>query len=315
MKIPITLSLISLSLDIYGQGCSDAGFCTMGAMKPDQSYSKRVEIKLRSLEINYYEGTSLLTAVIRAATIDFNFGISDQSSFQIKIPYQWAEGNLGENGGLSDLSLSYTKTLKTTEKWSVNGTIGTKIPSGDANKTVNNEFTGNQDAPLHMYYQNSLGSFDAIAGISAISRQWLFATGIQIALTENGNQFSWGEFPTYPEIDYLRRYDVGRDLKRGIDLMLRIERNWRFTNFNFSLGALPIFRVTKDKGIPAMETERRKIGGTTGMALSMLGSVGYQFDVNNSIKVIRGIKITDREVNPDGLTRHDVWSISYIYQF
>ncbi|MEM8940272.1 MAG: hypothetical protein AAGC64_13105 [Bacteroidota bacterium] len=315
MKIPITLSLISLSLDIYGQGCSDAGFCTMGAMKPDQSYSKRVEIKLRSLEINYYEGTSLLTAVIRAATIDFNFGISDQSSFQIKIPYQWAEGNLGENGGLSDLSLSYTKTLKTTEKWNVNGTIGTKIPSGDANKTVNNEFTGNQDAPLHMYYQNSLGSFDAIAGISAISRQWLFATGIQIALTENGNQFSWGEFPTYPEIDYLRRYDVGRDLKRGIDLMLRIERNWRFTNFNFSLGALPIFRVTKDKGIPAMGTERRKIGGTTGMALSMLGSVGYQFDVNNSIKVIRGIKITDREVNPDGLTRHDVWSISYIYQF
>ncbi|MEM6815835.1 MAG: hypothetical protein AAF600_15850 [Bacteroidota bacterium] len=315
MKIPLTLSLISLSFYIYGQGCSDAGFCTMGAMKPDQTYNKRIDVKLRSLEINYYEGTSLLTAVIRAATIDFNVGINDLSSFQIKIPYQWAKGNLGENGGLSDISLSYTKTLKTTEKWNINGTIGTKIPSGDANKTVNNEFTNNQDAPIHMYYQNSLGSFDAIAGISAISRKWLFASGIQIALTENGNQFSWGEFPTYPDIEYLRRYDVGRDLKRGIDLMLRIERNWRFTNFNFSVGALPIFRVTKDKGIPATETERRKIGGTTGMALSMLGSVGYQFDVNNSVKVIRGIKITDREVNPDGLTRDDVWSISYIYQF
>ncbi|MEM0941596.1 MAG: hypothetical protein AAGI25_17685 [Bacteroidota bacterium] len=315
MKIPLTLSLISLSFYIYGQGCSDAGFCTMGAMKPDQTYNKRIDVKLRSLEINYYEGTSLLTAVIRAATIDFNVGINDLSSFQIKIPYQWAKGNLGENGGLSDISLSYTKTLKTTEKWNINGTIGTKIPSGDANKTVDNEFTDNQDAPIHMYYQNSLGSFDAIAGISAISRKWLFASGIQIALTENGNQFSWGEFPTYPDIEYLRRYEVGRDLKRGIDLMLRIERNWRFTNFNFSVGALPIFRVTKDKGIPATETERRKIGGTTGMALSMLGSVGYQFDVNNSVKVIRGIKITDREVNPDGLTRDDVWSISYIYQF
>ena len=97
--------------------------------------------------------------------------------------------------------------------------------------------------------------------------------------------------------------------------MLRVERNWRFTNFNFSLGALPIWRITKDEAIPAMETERRKLEGTTGLALSVLGSFGYQFDVNNSIKVIRGIKVTDRDVNPDGLTRNDVWSLSYIYKF
>lgn len=292
----------------------------MGAMKPDQSYNKRIAIKLRSLEINYYKGKSTLSPEIFATTIDFNIGINDNSSFQIKVPYQWAKGNLGRNGGLSDISLSYTTTLKTTEKWNINGTLGTKIPSGDANKTINNEFTDGQDAPLHMYYQNSLGSFDAIAGISAISSDWLFATGIQIALTENNNQFTWEDglngFPDYPsQEDYLFKHDVGRELKRGIDVMFRVEKNWRFTNFNFSLGALPIFRITKDEGIPQGETERRKLDGTTGMALSVLGSFGYQFDVNNSVKIIRGVKITDREFNPDGLTRNSVWSISYIYKF
>lgn len=315
MRFIIITILASLPFWSFSQGCSDAGFCTMGAMKPDQSYNKRIDIKLRSIEFNYYRGTSLLTAVIHAATVDFNLGINDYSAFQIKVPYQWAKGNLGENGGLSDISLSYTRTLKTTEKWNINGTLGTKIPSGDANKTVNNEFTGGRDVPLHMYYQNSLGSFDAIAGISAISGKWLFATGVQVALTENGNQFVWPDFPGYPDPEYLQSHNIGRDLKRGIDVMLRIERNWRFTNFNFSLGALPIWRVTKDEGFAPMETERSKIDGTTGMALSVLGSFGYQFDVNNGIKIIRGIKVTDRDVNPDGLTRNDVWSVSYIYKF
>lgn len=316
MRLFIYLPFLVISLSGLGQGCSDAGFCTMGAMKPDQSYSKRIAIKLRSIEFNYYQGKSTLSAKIYAYTIDFNIGINDLSAFQIKVPYQTARGNLGENGGMSDISLSYTRMLKTNENWNINGSLGAKIPSGDANKTVNNVNTGFVDAPIHMYYQNSLGSYDAIAGISAISSKWLLATGIQVALTESNNQFTWGGFPDYPsQEDYLFLHDVGRELKRGVDVMLRVERNWRFTNFNFSLGALPIWRITKDVGIANGETERRKLEGTTGMALSALGSFGYQFDVNNAVKIIRAIKITEREFNPDGLTRNSVWSISYIYKF
>lgn len=315
MRAIIIILLMLLSQLSISQGCSDAGFCTMGAMRPDQNYSKLIAIKLRSLEVNYYKGKSTLSPVIYAATVDFNIGINDLSSFQIKVPYQWAKGNFGKNGGLSDISLSYTRTLSTNSKWNINGTLGAKIPSGDANKTVNNEFTNGEDVPLHMYYQNSLGSYDAIAGISALSRGWLVATGVQVALTKNNNQFAWGDFPNYPDRNYVEDYNRGKELKRGIDVMLRVEKNWRFTNYNFSLGALPIWRITKDEGINGETGIREKLDGTTGMALSVLGSFGYQFDVNNAVKVIRGIKITDREFNPDGLTRNNVWSISYIYKF
>lgn len=297
------------------QGCSDAGFCTMGAMKPDQNYSKRIAIKLRSVEFNYYRGTSLLTPIIYAATVDFTLGINDYSSFQIKLPYQWVKGTLGETAGLGDISLSYTRLLKATNKWNINGTIGTKIPSNDSNTTVNNEHTGGVDVPVHMYYQQSLGSYDAIAGISAISNNWLFAAGVQIALTRNNNQFVWSGFPNYPDPEYVRSYNIGRELLRGIDVMLRVERNWRFTNFNFSLGALPIYRITQDEGIPAGSTERAKLPNTTGLALAVLASFGYHFDVNNSVKIIQGIKLVDRDFNPDGLTRDEVLSISYIYKF
>jgi len=316
MRPLITLLVcIILSLKGYAQGCSDAGFCTMGAMKPDQNYSKRIAIKLRSVELNYYRGTSIISPVIYAMTVDFTLGINDYSSVQIKLPYQWIKGNLGENAGLGDISLSYTRLLKATNDWNINGTLGAKIPTNDANATVNNEHTGGVDSPIHMYYQTSLGSYDAIAGVSAISNEWLFATGIQIALTENNNQFTWGGFPNYPDQEYLEKNNRGAELKRGIDVMLRVERNWRFTNFNFSLGALPSWRITKDEAIIPGTNERGKIDGTTGMALSVLASFGYHFDVNNSVKIIQGIKITDRDVNPDGLTRDEVLSISYIYKF
>lgn len=311
----IYLLLMLAGTFVYGQGCSDAGFCTMGAMKPDQTYNKRIAIKLRSIEFNYYRGTSLLTPIISAATIDFNVGINDLSSFQIKLPYQWIEGTLGSNAGLGDISLSYTRTLKSTNRWTYSGTLGAKIPTNDSNAKVNNENTGGQDSPLHMYYQTSLGSFDLVAGASVINENWLFATGIQIALTKNNNQFAWSGFPNYPDQDYLESYNRGPELKRGIDIMFRAERNWRFTNFNFSIGALPIIRITKDESIIPGTNERGKLPGTTGMAMSVLASFGYQFDVNNSVKIIQGMKLTDRAFNPDGLTRDEVLSISYIYKF
>lgn len=315
MRITLGLLLFAITKLGFSQGCSDAGFCTMGAMKPDQNYSKRIAIKLRSLEVNYYMGTTTLTPKITVATIDFNLAVNDRSSLQIKVPYQSIKGSLGENSGLSDIVLSFSRNLKTTDKWSLNGTLGTKIPTNDANTTVNNEHTGGADAPIHMYYQTSLGSFDAIAGISALNSKWLFAAGIQIALNANNNQFLWGKFPNYPNREYIEQYNVGLKLKRGIDVMFRVERNWRFTNFNFSLGLLPIYRITKDEVENKDTGERFKADGTTGLALSVLGSFGYQFDVNNSIKIIRGIKLTDREFNPDGLTRNEVWSVSYVYKF
>lgn len=314
MRLIIGIIFLTAATFVFGQGCSDAGFCTMGAMKPDQNYSKRIAIKLRSLEVNYYHGTTTLTPIITVATVDFNLALSDRSSLQIKVPYQHIKGTLGENSGLSDIVLSFTKNIKVGEKWSWNGTLGTKIPTNDANATVNNNQTGGVDAPIHMYYQTSLGSFDAIAGISAINSKWLFATGIQVALSENKNQFLWGNFPNVNQ-EYREKYDIGLNLKRGTDIMFRAERNWRFTNFNFSLGILPIYRITKDEVEDRITGERFNPDGTTGLALSVLGSFGYHFDVNNSIKIIQGIKLTDREFNPDGLTRNEVFSVSYVYKF
>ncbi len=304
-----------------GQGCSDAGFCTMGAMKPDQDYDKDLNVKLRSIVINAYFGTTTLTPKIYSLTVDATISVTDRWFFQAKVPYQMVTGNFANTAGVSDLSFSLTRNMLNTKRGSLNATIGTKIPTNDSDLATTNGDFGPEGSDLPMYYQVSLGSYDFIAGASWINEKWLMATGVQVALTANKNDFKWSEWPNYPDkefneagiSDYVKAYDRATHLKRGTDVMLRLERNFRFTNYNFSIGVLPIFRVTHDQIITDGVYE--KVDGTTGMALSVLVGAGYNFNVNSGLKLIIGKKITDREVNPDGLTRNEVVNFSYIYRF
>lgn len=296
----------------YGQGCSDAGFCTMGAMKPDQPFNKKVEFKLRSMEFSFYRGTTTASPIVYAATADLNFSLSQKTFFQLKIPYQAVEGNFDKTSGLSDLSLSLTRVLKTSENYDINFTLGGKIPSSGADLKRSTD-----GAPLPMYYQVSLGSYDFVSGISLKNRSWLVATGIQIAFNQNDNNFTreaWQE-PVYPDFNYVKKHHDSRKLKRGTDVMLRLERNFRYSQFNFSVGALPIFRITKDEIEDPLTGSRAKQEGTTGMALSAIVTAGYSFDVRSGVRLLLGQKITQRKVNPDGLTRNMVSTLSYYYRF
>jgi hypothetical protein len=206
----------------FSQGCSDAGFCTMGAMKPDQPFNKKVEFKLRAIEISFYCGTTTLTPVIYVANADMTFGLSPKTFFQVKLPYQAVNGRLANTSGMGDISLCLTRNIHSAERYDINLSVGAKIPTNNSDKEIDGR-------PLPMYYQTSLGTYDFITGLSLITRQWLFATGIQIPLNKNNNQFVWSEWDGHEEKAYVDRYNQAKELKRGIDVMLRVERNCRIT--------------------------------------------------------------------------------------
>lgn len=290
------------------QGCSDAGFCTMGALRPDQPYNKRIAIRLRSMEIGFYRGSTPLTPVVYVASADLNFGINDKTSLQVKLPYQAARGQLGNTSGLGDISLCVTHTIVRRRTFDINVSLGAKLPTNKSDKD-------NEGFPLPMYYQTSLGSYDGIAGISLISRKWLLATGIQHAFTRNDNQFLWSAWDTSGEdLAYLHRYANSKELQRGTDIMLRVERNFRFSQWNFALGLLPIYRINEDV-ITDRTGARVKQDNTNGLAMSVLLSAGYNFDVRSGVRLLLGNKLVQRDKNTDGLTREFVSTLSYCYKF
>ncbi|WKV11676.1 hypothetical protein [Marivirga harenae] len=305
--------ILPLSYFLHGQGCSDAGFCTMGAMKPSQEFNKNVPVKLRSISVAFYEGQSNTSALIRAGIFDFGLTIGGQYELQVKVPYMHIDGNFGTTSGIGDISLSLTKNLYTNPEWDIMGTLGAKIPSNRSNITV-----PGQDAVYPMYYQTSLGTYDLVTGASFINRKWLISVGLQKPIIhQNENSFdasvdSWSWYEG--GMSYVRRHDVGRDLRRGADVMMRFERNFRMSRINFNVGLLPIYRITKDQALNETN-EYEKIDGTTGLALSALFGVNYSFNVFSSVHLIYGHRITDREVNPDGLTRKHVINLNYTFNF
>jgi hypothetical protein len=307
LTIVYILYLIALTTSAFAQGCSDAGFCTMGAMKPDQPFNKKIELKLRSMELSFYRGTTTLTPVIYVATADLNFSLNSKNSFQVKLPYQAVQGSLANTSGLGDISLCFTRNIFTSERYDINLSVGSKIPTNKSDKTVN-------DLPLPMYYQTSLGTFDFITGLSLITRKWLFATGIQVPLNKNGNQFLWGAWKDTGREAYIERYAPAKELKRGTDVMIRVERNFRFSRLNFSLGLLPIYRITNDE-ITNGAGQRIKPDKAKGLALSGIFTTGYNFNVQSGIKLLVGHKLVQRDINPDGLSRELVTTLSFYHRF
>lgn len=295
------------------QGCSDAGFCTMGAMKPDQYFNRRISIKLRSIEFAQYFGMTRFGDFVYNYYVDANLAFNDRNNLQIKLPYVVVDGALATTSGIGDLSLSATRILTQTEKGQFNATLGAKVPLGESNLTTSEGLT------LPMYNQAGLGTFDVIAGLSWISKNWMFAAGYQHAFGITDNQFLWEDWIGNPLEEKALEYTQSRDLERGVDIMLRAERNFRFTNWNFNLGLLPIWRLTEDKIlIPDEEGTGeviRHIEGSTGLAMTLLVGGGYQFNVKSGIKIMNGFRLVQRDKNPDGLSRKFVSNIGYVYKF
>lgn len=305
----LCLSFLISILQANSQGCSDAGFCTMGAMRPNQHYTKKVELKLRTLEVGQYIGYTKFHDYIFAYWVDANFSIGKKMSAQIKLPVQGTIGPLGNTFGLGDVSLSATRIIKQWGKWQFSGTLGGKVPTGSPQKK------DAQGRILPMYYQSTLGTFDFIAGVSCINRNWLFAAGYQLPFNKVDNDFFWAPWSGTDLFSTAQEYPTSKDLKRGMDVMLRVERNFRASKFNIHVGLLPIWRLTEDQRIDPLSRKVESLPTSTGLALSALVGAGYHLNTRSNLKLLFGARIIQREKNPDGLSREFVNTLSYEFRF
>lgn len=315
-KIPTTVFSLILFTFFFGfsqsanaQGCSDAGFCTMGAMRPDQPFSKKINIKLRSVSMTQYIGLTKFDDRIISYIAEANVGIGEKWQAQVKLPYTFVKGPLANTQGIGDISLSLTRSIIQKSDWRINATLGAKIPTNDAN------FKSNRGLPLPMYYQSSLGTYDMIAGISFINKNFLIAAGVQHPFNQIDNGFKWGLWKEDPQTLIANEYPVSQFLDRGTDVMLRIEYNLRFSKWSMNFGVLPIYRFTADEITSPQTGERIKIEDSKGVAFSGLVGGTYNFSVRSSLKVLLGKQIQQRYKNPDGLSREWVNTITYLYRF
>ncbi|MBI2967263.1 MAG: hypothetical protein HYY40_05555 [Bacteroidetes bacterium] len=272
----------------YPQGCNDAGFCTVGDMKPVQ----RTDSGRLNLIISEIIGLGEKQTWWFTSEAEINVKLFELGKAGLKIPYHLISGKIDNRNGPGDITLFYIQTLLHKSRWRAGITAALKIPVNDGGEERNGE-------PLPMPYQTSQGTWDMIAGFSFFLKTWHFSTAFQHNFNENGN----GYLDTVAVAPSWTGYFPSRKIDRGDDVMIRVEKNvGKDKKVNYHLGLLPIYRMQR-ASILNLRNERIELENSSGLTLNVNMGLSLRLSKGGLMKFYAGFPALTRKVRPDGLTR------------
>lgn len=294
MKTLLLIPIFLLCFPLYkanAQGCSDAGFCSIGNLGHLQAAEKAYK---QSLKFIFTTGVGDENVAVFTPAIEYTH-YGKRWQLQGKVTGNYASGDLGNAYGAGDVFLSATYQLPTPGKWKTAFTLGTKLPLNQGNLKENG-------LSLPMQYQSSLGTVDLIAGVSLSSEKWKWAAGWQQPLTgTNRNNF----LPVYWPNGKANAFPPTNDFKRKGDVLLRSSyRFWQKKTISVEGGLLGIYHLGKDMYINANESPKPiPIAASQGLTLNATASVDILLNKRWSLGITGGVPLVVRDVRPDGLTR------------
>lgn len=157
---------------LKAQGCSDAGFCTIGPLKPDARTLSSDKKNGQRITFLTPFGQGDDDVFVAAPGLQYDYFTTTGWNLQGKITANYADGSLGTALGAGDIYLSASRANALKNSWTFTYTAGLKIPLNQANASENG-------MPLPMQYQSSLGTLDVIAGATLSNQKWQISAGYQ----------------------------------------------------------------------------------------------------------------------------------------
>jgi hypothetical protein len=283
----------------YGQGCSDAGFCTINSFKPNSSDS--IGVLNNQLKIGAYYGKADNSISVYGIYLEYNRQLSKKFGLDAKLTTIAQNGNGISTFGISDIFVN--AYFKASEKVKI--TLGAKLPLSNASKN-------NDQLPLPMDYQASLGTFDLIYGIGYEIKKIQFIAAIQQPLTQNGNQFI---ATNYPITSVLRTFQSSNKFERSGDVLLRVSYPITVNSkLKLTPSILPIYHLATDKYTDEYKI-KQNIKGSQGLTLNVNAYLDYVINNKNILQLNVGMPFFVRDVRPDGLTRRFISNLEYRIKF
>lgn len=283
----------------YGQGCSDAGFCTINSFKPNSTDS--TEVFNNQFKVGAFYGNADNSISVYGNYLEYNRQLSEKFGLDVKLTTLAQNGNGISAFGLSDIFVN--ANFKASEN--VKFTLGAKIPLSNASKTYDK-------LPLPMDYQASLGTFDLIFGIGYEIKKIQLIAAIQQPLTQNDNQFIATNYPINSE---LRTFQSTNKFERSGDVLLRVSYPINITSkLKLTPSILPIYHLSNDKYTDEFNVEKEIIG-SQGLTLNGNAYLDYEINSKNIIQLNLGMPFIVRDSRPDGLTRSFIANIEYRIKF
>jgi hypothetical protein len=284
---------------VHAQGCSDAGLCTIDALKPVASSTQMQ--KSSKVSGGFSVGGADYGITVVGGNLGYSGRLTEKWSVDSRVTFLSQSGNdIGVTGpGDVFLNINYTVSQKFIL------TAGTKIPLAKAGK----KFDG---LPLPMDYQSSLGTFDLVAGIKFKPKRWQWALAVQVPLKQNENAF----FPElYDTTSIVSTIQATNGFHRQADILLRVSRTFEMSEkITFTPGLLPIYHVAEDT-YTDIDGLIKNIEGSDGLTLNGTVFIDIKLDAVSTLEFSLGFPFIVRDARPDGLTRSFVFGAGYSAEF
>ena len=303
-KYSIIIAVLLLSFAFFafpakGQGCSDAGACSIGSM--DGEHETGEEVKPPVFKLSYEEiiGLGEKFTFVSQTAVTVEQRVFKTTWLVVRVPFIFTSGNLGNSTGVGDVLVSVVQQVYK----SFDSQLG--IMAGGKLRTNNSgfSFAGN---PLPMVYQTSLGTYDIIGGIQYMWRSWDFYLAYQHPFGRNQNQY------LHPpgETNDKKLYYESAQLKRGDDLAFRIQKSFYLKNRqSLQPGILPIYRIQKSTII---KNDREVVlDGSNGLTLNLYLTYVKKLKNNTVLSLTAAAPVIERSYRADGLTRNFVVSLRF----
>ena len=290
----------------WTQGCSDAGFCTIGPMRQT---TLKDTAKWQSLSVGMAAGQGDGGVLVLTPYVQHDWQINNHWALQTKITANYANGNLGNAFGAGDAFVTATHRKILKSKWQLLYTAGLKLPFNGSNLSF-------EGRPLPMQYQSSLGTVDAIAGITLGNRLWQFSAAAQVPLSgENKNGFL-PEFWNNNKDAFV--YPPSYRLLRKSDILLRASRSLvNRPSWQMNAGLLGIYHIADDEYTNPLSSNSNRIPivGSKGLTLNATAHAVWQLNKRALIGLTAAVPLIIRDVRPDGLTRSWVIAPEFVFRF
>ncbi len=289
---------------VNAQGCSDAGFCSLGILKTNApSTSKKYSLTIGA---NYGSGEQSTNTF--NPYLEYAVRLNNRISGQLKMTAVYASGFLGSTFNVGDILGFINYAVKTNNNNRLGLLSGIKIPLSHSNDK------NDEGKPLPLDYQSSIGTFDIIEGINYIIKEkWELNAGIQIpVIHKNKNTFFPDEY-TDPRIT---NFSATNNFKRKSDALLRMGRYFYFKQSSITLkpNILAIYHLGEDSYENRLGN-RERIRGSDGLTVNAGIIATKRFRNENDLELIIAAPFVVRDIRPDGLTRSVVANIQYRFRF
>lgn len=306
-----------------GQGCSDAGACSAGAIGQLELWSgpdATTPNYRNSARLGFSYAVGEKGTTITQVLSELNLGLGKRFALQLKLPYVSTHGDLGSTNGVGDMFATTSYAFIHEAERNLSGALGLRLPTGEDNLRVPGYMDTNGGTRAYpMPYQTGLGTVDLVLGVRWRHKRYVASVAYQQVLTQDGNRnefthISWNQDPIAST--YFESYQ----LRRGNDLIVRAQYAYGCGRLTLQPGALAIYHLQEDSRLndnirTVMSAERIVLVGSKGLTLNATMDLRFAITDQWALEASFAAPVITRDVRPDGLTRESVTSMGVHYRF